>query len=214
MKPFFPYLFLCIPFVSYITMVSLNHIIEIGYRRASTDLEFPDQLTPTRRTWRRVFLFSGTLGTYTLAVCAAASWPSLLLLIFYMALLTAIIIMDFEQQLILDEFTLALALLALLATPILPTPLLPRLAAGAGGFLLFLLLAVLTKGGIGGGDIKLIGALGLYLGPDRLFVTVLLGILGGGLVSLYLLLTKKKKRTDRIAYGPYFALAAILAIYM
>ena len=77
--------------------------------------------------------------------------------------------------------------------------------AGVG----FLLLAILTRGGIGGGDIKLIFVLGLWLGSRLLMGTVILGFCLGGLAALFLLLTKQKKRKEFFAYGPYFSAASI-----
>ena len=85
------------------------------------------------------------------------------------------------------------------------------LAALAGG-VVFLLLSVLTRGGIGGGDIKLMAALGLWFGSEALTGIAMTGIVLAGLVALVMLLTKQKGRLDYMAYGPYFAIAAILSL--
>ena len=215
MKPFFSiFLIVFIPFLAYGTAIILNHSILLGYKKASSELEFPEKLTQRAAHTRRLRLTSVLFIFYGLALWAASSWPLLLIYVVYAAILGAIIVMDFEQQIILNTFVLALALLALAATPVLSASLTERLLAGAGSFAIFLLLAVLTRGGIGGGDIKLIGALGLFLGLDRIIFTVVCGIIAGGLVSLFLLSTKRKKRKDAIAYGPYFAIAAMIALYV
>ena len=73
-----------------------------------------------------------------------------------------------------------------------------------------MLLAVLTRGGVGGGDVKLIAALGLWLGPARLTTVAFIGLALGGLAALLLLLTKRKKRRETFAYGPYFAVPAVV----
>ena len=75
------------------------------------------------------------------------------------------------------------------------------------------LLAILTRGGIGGGDIKLIAALGLWLGGEALKLTALGGIIIGGLWALGAIAVKKKKRTDFIPYAPAFIIAAF-ALYI
>ena len=74
----------------------------------------------------------------------------------------------------------------------------------------FLALAVLTKGGIGGGDIKLVAALGLWLGSDMLMTVVIAGIVLGGMAALIMLATGKRKKGDYFAYGPYFTISALL----
>jgi len=215
MQPFFSiFLIVFIPFLAYGTAIILNHSILWGYKKASSELEFPEKLTQRATHTRRQRLTFVLFIFYGLALWAASSWPLLLIYVVYAAILGAIIVMDFEQQIILNTFVLALALLALAATPVLSAALTERILAGAGSFAIFLLLAVLTRGGIGGGDIKLIGALGLFLGLDRIIFTVVCGIIAGGLVSLFLLSTKRKKRKDAIAYGPYFAIAAMIALYV
>jgi len=88
-------------------------------------------------------------------------------------------------------------------------PLTEHLAAALGGGLLFFLLTLLTKGAIGGGDIKLIAAMGLWLGIRPLITVITYGFIVGGLAALFLLLTKQKTRHDYFAYGPYFALSGI-----
>ena len=141
-----------------------------------------------------------------------------LLLIPGVFLLLVITVTDAEQQLIFDDTTLPLAALGLARTVALSfsvgayTPLLENLSAAAGGGLAFLLLAILTRGGIGGGDVKLIAALGLWLGPDRLLAVACTGLFLGGLAAILLLLARQKKRKDAFAYGPCFTLPAIVAL--
>ena len=130
-------------------------------------------------------------------------------------LLIAITYWDLREQLIYRRHLLPLALCGLIAT-LLSAPegqLMARafdsLLAAAAGFLSFLLLAVLTGGGIGGGDIKLMGALGLWLGTEKLLTVALAGCLLGGLFALFALLTGRKKRGEAIPYAPGFTLAAL-----
>ena len=129
-------------------------------------------------------------------------------------LLLAITYSDLRKQLIFPRHLLPLCLCgftaALLSAP--EGELLARaldcLLAGAAGFLSFLLLAIATGGGIGGGDIKLLGALGLWLGTEKLLLVALTGCLLGGLFALLALLTGRKKKGEAIPYAPGFTLAA------
>lgn len=144
----------------------------------------------------------------------AAFW----LLIPGVFLLLVITVTDLEQRLIFDDTTRPLAVLGLARAIFVScaaasyTPLLENLLAAVVGGLAFLILAYLTQGGVGGGDVKLIAALGLWLGPDRLLTVVCAGLFLGGLAALWLLLTRQKKRKDAFAYGPCFTIPAILSL--
>ena len=65
------------------------------------------------------------------------------------------------------------------------------------------------RGAVGGGDIKLVGALGLWLGSNQLLMVVLFGTILGGVAALVLLATKRRKRGEMFAYGPYFTIVAL-----
>ena len=62
---------------------------------------------------------------------------------------------------------------------------------------------------LGGGDIKLMACLGLWLGTDALIFVAVAGSIFGGLSALVLLLLGKKKRKSAFAYGPYFTLTTL-----
>jgi leader peptidase (prepilin peptidase) / N-methyltransferase len=85
------------------------------------------------------------------------------------------------------------------------------LVAGAVAFAVFLLLAVLVRGGLGMGDVKLAAAEGLLLGR-AVVEALVLGVVVGGLAAALLLATRRADRTTTYAYGPYLALGAIVAI--
>jgi prepilin signal peptidase PulO-like enzyme (type II secretory pathway) len=84
------------------------------------------------------------------------------------------------------------------------------LVAGAAGFAAFFLLAVLTRGGFGMGDVKLAGLLGLLLGK-ALLASLVLGVVAGGIASAAVLIATRDRRRA-IAYGPYLCLGAVLGI--
>lgn len=82
-------------------------------------------------------------------------------------------------------------------------------AVSCGGFLL--LLAELSNGGMGGGDIKFMAAAGAYLGWYSAFLVLLLGSIMGIVVTYVLLGLRKMKKGDMIPFGPYLAIAGIIA---
>ena len=81
----------------------------------------------------------------------------------------------------------------------------------AGGFMLA--IAVVSRGGMGGGDIKLAAFMGLFLGPRLVGLALFLAFLIGGMVSIALILSGKKGRKELIPFGPYLALGGILALF-
>jgi leader peptidase (prepilin peptidase) / N-methyltransferase len=81
------------------------------------------------------------------------------------------------------------------------------------GFLFLLLLAILSKGGIGGGDIKLMGVLGLVLGFQGAFLTLMIASVVGLVIGVTGILMKKFTRKTAIPFGPYLALGALVSNY-
>ncbi|MFH1287637.1 MAG: A24 family peptidase [bacterium] len=82
------------------------------------------------------------------------------------------------------------------------------LGLGVFGFIVFA-----SRGGMGIGDIKLAGLIGVFLGLEKMFLTVLLSFIIGGFVGITLLVFKIKKRKDAIPFGPYLAIASVVAMF-
>jgi leader peptidase (prepilin peptidase)/N-methyltransferase len=95
---------------------------------------------------------------------------------------------------------------------------LARSAVGAGvGFgLLWTVGAfgkwLFRKDAMGFGDVKLMGAIGAFLGWQAVLFSVMLSSLIGSIVGVALVLTGRKQMQSRIPYGPYLALAAVVWI--
>lgn len=133
--------------------------------------------------------------------------------VFY-GILTVVFFIDLEHQVIPDRLVLALLALAVVTQLTWPRVSWPEALLGlvlGGG--LFLLLAVLSNGGMGGGDIKLVAVLGFWFGWKMLLLLMFLSFVGGGLLSIALLLLGIKKRGDGIPFGP-FLVAAAFAVTM
>lgn len=120
-------------------------------------------------------------------------------------------LIDNAFQFIFDDTLLPPLLLAILATPWLPCSLWQRLAAGAGALLVLTLLAILGRGALGGGDVKLMGVLGLWLGINGIVTTASVGFMLGGVFALVLLLLRLRKRKDYFAFGPFLIIGAVVA---
>lgn len=127
----------------------------------------------------------------------------------YFLLMT--IVTDLEQHLIFDKMQLPFAVLALVFMCLSGQIGTYLLAAVAGG-MAFLLLALLTRGAIGGGDIKLMFVLGLWLGMEKLLQIVAGGFILGGLAAGVMLLSGRWKRDEHFAYSPYFSVIALILL--
>ena len=88
--------------------------------------------------------------------------------------------------------------------------------AGGGIFLLITLLGGLFYGkeAMGFGDVKLMGALGLYFGLSNIIIITLVSFLIGAILSIILLLTKIKKSDEYIPFGPFIVIATFLSMYI
>lgn len=84
-----------------------------------------------------------------------------------------------------------------------------------GLFLLLNVLAVLSRGDLGGGDVTLALLLGLYTGYGALWdpaVALVAGFTAGGVFALALVLSRKGTRRTRFAFGPFLILGALLVV--
>ncbi|MBI4064495.1 MAG: prepilin peptidase [Elusimicrobia bacterium] len=154
------------------------------------------------------------------------SWISFAMFFVFAGTLLAIAAIDFETYLIPDALSLGLMVfMAILApfNPLLRTPswtgayLASLLGILAGSALYWLFAAIGKKiykeEAMGGGDIKLAGAIGACLGPGHLFGVIVLSSALGLLYALPLLLSGRLKRRDPIPYGPFLSAAAIIILW-
>ncbi len=64
------------------------------------------------------------------------------------------------------------------------------------------------------GDVKLMGALGLYFGLSNTIVITLVAFLVGAILSIVLLATKIKKTDEYIPFGPFIVIATFISIFV
>lgn len=93
----------------------------------------------------------------------------------------------------------------------------PELLYSIGGLVLsgtlFILIIIVSKGGMGGGDVTLIGVLGFILGIKKIFLTIFLSFLLGAIISVFLLIMKIKGRKDPIPFGPFIILGFFIVVF-
>jgi leader peptidase (prepilin peptidase)/N-methyltransferase len=130
-------------------------------------------------------------------------------------LVVPIALIDLETRLIPNKLTLPGAVLALaLGLALDPGGEPTRLIAGAaaGGFLLIAALAY--PGGMGIGDVKLAGVMGLFLG-SAVAPAMLVGLLAGTIVGVAIIARKGAGagRKTAVPFGPFLAIGAVVAVF-
>ena len=97
-----------------------------------------------------------------------------------------------------------------------PDALLRAAIGGAAAYALFFAIAFIKPGAMGFGDVKLAGALGIflgYLGWGQLTVGIFAGFLLGGVFGIVLMLIKRAGRKSGIPYGPWMLAGAWVGIF-
>ncbi len=143
------------------------------------------------------------------------------------SLFLLIAIIDMEHGLVLNRVVFPSLVGALILAPFWTTlglsrpllgshgilaSLLNSLAAGVGGFLIFLIIVLLFPKGIGWGDVKLAGLIGLLVGFPGGIVALWIAAVAGGLVGGFLVLLHKKGRKNALPFVPFMTLGAITAL--
>lgn len=136
---------------------------------------------------------------------------------FFICVLAVASLVDLHDYIIPNElvlFSLVVGLVMLFAIPYPGKTWLQGLSGAAVAFGFLLLVALLSRGGMGMGDVKLGAVIGLFLGVFWVPIGLMIAFLLGGAVGLILLALRLKGRKDEIPFGPYLALgAALTAIY-
>ncbi len=150
--------------------------------------------------------------------------PTTFALWLFLALLLAITLIDLQHQRIpnlLVSVGLILGLALRLGKTIFPAATFLYPAGGwldgLWGFLvgggLMLVIFYFSRGGMGGGDVKLAALLGLWLGLSGTIVALLLGFVSGALVGLTLVLLGLRKRRDALPFAPFLNLGVLITLF-
>ncbi|MFO0754706.1 MAG: prepilin peptidase [Thermodesulfovibrionales bacterium] len=152
---------------------------------------------------------------------------------FLFALVSALVVItfiDLDFQIIPDRITLPGIVIGLIgASFLLPDPFgrtspaltdpalivgfrnsLIGLLAGGG---LFYFIAVASRGGMGGGDIKMMAMVGAFMGWKSILLTTFIGSLTGSAVGIFLMLFRGKGRKAKIPFGPFLAFGSLVSLF-
>jgi leader peptidase (prepilin peptidase) / N-methyltransferase len=129
------------------------------------------------------------------------------------AVLVAVAAIDLDHQIIPNRIVYPTAVWGLISALLIrPSDTPALLAWGAGAFLFLLAAALVYPGGMGMGDVKLAGVLGLYLGSSvmpALLVAFLTGSIYGGVLFAR---HGSRARKMGVPFGPFLALGGIVAL--
>ncbi len=172
----------------------------------------------SRISWRypAVELLTGILFFLTaeLSMGTETHPARLLLNLVFVAVLVALALIDLDTFRLPDVLTFPLMGLGLLGASLIPGS--PTgwesvfSALGAGGF--FWIITRIYPQGMGLGDVKLVAAMGAFLGFHAIFLAVFMGSFVGAFVGIFFLLAGRKRFRQEIPFGPYLALGAILTL--
>jgi leader peptidase (prepilin peptidase)/N-methyltransferase len=130
-----------------------------------------------------------------------------------LAALVAITGIDLDHQIIPDVITLpGIAVGGGLAVALHPAAWRDTLFGILIGGGLFFVIILASRGGMGGGDMKLGAMMGAFLGWKLVLLAILLGVFAGGAVAIGLLVTGTKGRKDPVPFGPFLALGAVVSL--
>jgi prepilin signal peptidase PulO-like enzyme (type II secretory pathway) len=167
--------------------------------------------------WTRSRPLGGLLAA-ALAACALARYglsAAGLIAAFTCAVLVVLSVIDIESHRLPNRIVLPSAALVLSARLVsAPEHWEAWLGAGLGAFACFFVLALVFRGGLGMGDVKLVLLLGVALG-GAVVPALLVGTLAGGLAGLVLLaLDGRQARRRAIPYGPFLSFGAIAVLLL
>ena len=143
-----------------------------------------------------------------------ADTAALVLSLVLVAFIVPIALIDLDHRIIPNRLTLPAAILAIvLGTALDPGGEVERLIAGAAAGALIGLPALLRPTGMGMGDAKLVGVMGLYLGAavaPAFFVAFAVGTIVG--IAIIMRKGLSQGRKTAVPFGPFLALGAIVGV--
>jgi prepilin signal peptidase PulO-like enzyme (type II secretory pathway) len=152
---------------------------------------------------------------FVVVLWTRSSLGELIVGVVFFSLLFLLALIDLEHKVLPNVLTVPGIVLGLVFALLGWTSFFWASVLGAAvGFLLMFLIALISRGGMGMGDVKLMAMIGAFLGWKSVFYVLfgasVLGSIGG---ILYLYLTKQDRKTP-IPFGPSLAVAALILYFV
>ena len=154
-----------------------------------------------------------TAVAFVAVVLVRGFHPELLALIPFTAMLIAVAFIDLQHKIVPNKIMLPAAVWGLITAIAFRTHMAPELLiAGAGAFTFFLLAALIHPKGMGMGDVKLAGVMGLYMGK-LVIPALVIAFLVGTVVGLALVVKYgSRSRKLGVPFAPFLALGGLTAL--
>lgn len=166
-----------------------------------------------RLAWRAVLVELAMGGLWAFAGVRFGPSPQLWLFGAQTFVFALVFVIDLEHKLVLNRVVLGGTAVALAGSLFWGSP--PwrgALLGGAVGFALFLLIALAKPGGMGMGDVKLAGLIGLMIGYPGVLTALFVGIIAGGIGAAALLVSRRVQRGGYLPYGPFLVTGALIGL--
>lgn len=130
------------------------------------------------------------------------------------SLLVIIFVSDLAYMVIPDKILLFFIPLLIIERIFIPLdPWWDSLVGAVSGFSLIFLIAIISRGGMGGGDIKLFFVLGLALGLKLTLLAFFLATLVGAIYGVAGMVIGHFKKRQQIPFGPFIAIGALFSYF-
>lgn len=165
-------------------------------------------------SWRYPLVESLTGVLWILAWLKFGFSVDFLAAIIFLSLGIIITFIDLDQQIIPDVISLPGVIIGLLLALLSGQPSFTDALIGAfGGAVLLFLVAFLSRGGMGGGDAKLLAMIGAFFGWQGAAAALILGSFTGAIIGLLLIALKVIKRRDPVPFGPFLIFGAGIYLF-
>ena len=148
--------------------------------------------------------------------------PNLVKLVLLMGILAAVAVIDLRKT-IIPNLLIVIGLIVRVLIYVVEllfynNIFVPQLISDVIGFFIgfgiLLIASIVSKGALGFGDVKLFGLIGLMSGAICTYSTLIISLLLSTIVSIGLMVSKKKSRKDSIPFGPFVFFGYIIAIIL
>ncbi|MGB9807905.1 MAG: prepilin peptidase [Thermosulfidibacteraceae bacterium] len=152
--------------------------------------------------------------TFVLLYLKAKNHIELIHMLIFSLILTTVTFIDLEHLIIPDELNIVLLIIGSVfsLTNSSITDLKGAVIGGIAALAIMLAIYLTSKGKMGFGDVKLLGAIGVNIGYKLVLLSFFIAVFTGSLVGIVLILTGMKSRKDPLPFGPFLSLGAIMSL--
>lgn len=188
--------------MDYLLLVVMAVIVQVSMNFIS------DKIGYSYRSLHKWIAIGMNIGVSIVLFEKFAWSPTFFVLAIASSILLASTFVDLTYQEIPNSYNLAVGILGGIFVYLYSDFYQELITGGVIAFMLFLMIMVFT-GAMGGGDVKMAGALGLFMGTAVVSKFIMFAFFSGAIIAIVLLLLKKKGKTDVFPFGPSIALSGI-----